>query len=284
MFSIPHLDITRIYYRLAVQDIERFSRFPEAGVRGALGYYLYDEYKKSAEQSTRQNDFAELYRALLGPLPGEPLPAQGPQPRSINLRFFKLPQERHKSGLEITFFGPAAQHSQLLEESLVILGEEGIGERANRFYIDGMRPPIKTDLANIHIPVQNSIKLQFYTPTSFRHNRKEIKDWNLEMFSWNLLQRIDLLCSAYGEVNGAFPFDELLQKMLSINSTAQTRKVIRSRLSSRQQKRIDYSGFTGTVQLSNVPIDVVAALAIGEILGVGKNTTFGGGRYAIETK
>ena len=281
MFKLPHLDITRIYYRLAVQDIKRFTRFPEAGIRGALGYYLYDEYKKSSEDLSRQDSFAQLYRALLGPLPGEALPAQGPQPRSINLRFFEIPQERNKSGLEITFFGDSAKLSKLLEESLVTLGDEGIGERANRFYIDGMRPPTKTDLAGIRIPAQSSVKLQFYTPTSFRHNRKEVKDWDLEMFSWNLLQRIDLLCNAYGKPDEVFPFDELLQQMLNIESTAQTRKVIRSRLSSRQQKRIDYSGFVGMVQLANVPIDVSAILAIGEIVGVGKNTTFGGGRYAI---
>lgn len=281
MFSIPHLDITRIYYRLAVQDIKRFTRFPEAGVRGALGYFLYDEYKKSSDNSARQDSFAQLYRALLGPLPGEQLPAQGPQPRSINLRFFELPQERNKSGLEITFFGESAKLSKLLEQSLVILGEEGIGEKANRFYIDGMRPPTKTNLASIRIPTQNSVKLQFYTPTSFRHNRKELKDWDLEMFSWNLLQRIDLLCNAYGKSDGVFPFEELLQQMLGMESTAQTCKVVRSRLSSRQQKRIDYSGFIGMVQLDNVPIDVSAVLAIGEIVGVGKNTTFGGGRYAI---
>lgn len=281
MFSIPHLDITRIYYRLAVQDIKRFSRFPEAGVRGAMGYFLYDEYKKSFGDLTRQEAFAELYRALLGPLPGEPLPAQGPQPRSINLRFFEIPQERNKSGLEITFFGDSAKLAGLLEESLVTLGDEGIGERANRFIIDGMRPPTKTDLADIRIPAQGSVRLQFYTPTSFRHNRKEVKDWDLEMFSWNLLQRIELLCSAYGDANGEFPFDELLAQMLSMESAAQTRKLVRSRLSSRQNKRIDYSGFIGIVQLDNVPVEVSAVLAIGEVIGVGKNTTFGGGRYAI---
>ena len=281
MFVIPHLDITRIYYRLAVQDIKRFTRFPEAGVRGAMGYYLYDEYKKNAGRPNLQDGFAQLYRALLGPLPGEALPAQGPLPRSINLRFFELPQERNKSGLEITFFGDSAKLSKLLEESLVALGDEGIGEKANRFYIDGMRPPTRIDLASIRIPAQSSVKLQFYTPTSFRHNRKEEKDWDLEMFSWNLLQRIDLLCSAYGNTNSEFPFDELLAQMLEMESTAQTRKVVRSRLSSRQQKRIDYSGFIGMVQLDNVPIDISAVLAIGEIIGVGKNTTFGGGRYAI---
>ena len=281
MFSIPHLDITHIYYRLAVQDIKRFTRFPEAGVRGALGYFLYDEYKKNSDNSARQDSFAQLYRALLGPLPGDSPPAQGPQPRPVNLRFFELPQEHNKSGLEITFFGESAKLSRLLEQSLVILGEEGIGEKANRFYIDGMRPPVKMDLADTRAPITSSITLQFYTPTSFRHNRKEVKDWDLEMFSWNLLQRIDLLCKAYGDSSEDFPFDELLQQMLSMDSIARTSKVIRSRLSSRQQKRIDYSGFIGMVQLDNVPIDVSAVLAIGEIVGVGKNTTFGGGRYAI---
>lgn len=66
-----------------------------------------------------------------------------------------------------------------------------------------------------------------------------------------------------------------------MESQAETSKTTRSRLSSRQNKRIDYSGFTGTVTLKIISETARALLSIGEMVGVGKNTTFGGGRYAI---
>lgn len=282
MFAIPHLQITRIYYRLVVENYKRFFRFPEAGIRGALGYYLYDEITKDFANPVRRENFVLLYRALLGPLPGEKLSPEGPQPRSINLRFFALPQEQDKAGLEITFFGQSNALSKTLEQCLITLGEEGIGHDATRFYIDGMRPPTVTDIANIQVADRDSIKLIFFTPTSFRHYRKESKDWNLEMFSWNLLQRIELLCKAYGCIDEAnWNFKELLQDLLTMESQAETTKTTRSRLSSRQNKRIDYSGFTGSVFLKHISENARAILSIGEIIGVGKNTTFGGGRYVI---
>lgn len=285
MFRIPHLKITRIYYRLVVENIDRFSIFPEAGIRGAMGYYLYDEIKKDFGDPRQRENYIQLYRALLGPLPGERLPPDGPQPRSINLRFFDLPQEKDKMGLEVVFFGQSCLLSESLEQSLVALGEEGIGRWANRFYIDGVRPPVVTDIADIVVPEGDRAKLVFFSPTSFRHNREECKDWNLEMFSWNLLQRIELLCKAYGDMDGAdWDFDGLLQDLLRVESQAKTIKTLRSRLSSRQNKRIDYSGFTGTVLLEHVSRDAFVLLSVGEALGVGKNTTFGGGRYVIERK
>ena len=282
MFSIPHLQITRIYYRLVVEDYKRFFRFPEAGIRGALGYYLYDEITKDFASPAHRENCTHLYSALLGPLPGTPAPPEGPQPRSINLRFFALPQEYNKAGLEITFFGKSSALAKPLEKALTTLGEEGIGPDATRFYIDGMRPPTVTDIANIQVADGDSAKLVFFTPTTFRHYRKESKDWNLEMFSWNLLQRIELLCKAYGSIDGTdWNFDELLQDLLAMESQAATTKTTRSRLSSRQNKRIDYSGFTGTVTLKNISETARALLSIGEMVGVGKNPTFGGGRYAI---
>ncbi len=282
MFTIPHLQITRIYYRLVVENYRRFFRFPEAGIRGALGYYLYDEFSKDFASPAHRNNCALLYKALLGPLPGTPAPPEGPQPRSINLRFFALPQEHDKAGLEVTFFGQSSALANTLEKCLTTLGKEGIGYDATRFYIDGMRPPTVTDIADVRTAYSDSAKLVFFTPTTLRHYRKESKDWNLEMFSWNLLQRIELLCKAHGELDDScWNFEGLLQEMLSMESHAETVRATRSRLSSRQNKRIDYSGFTGTVILKNISETARTLLSIGEMVGVGKNTTFGGGRYAI---
>lgn len=282
MLAIPHLQITRIYYRLVVENYKRFFRFPEAGIRGALGYYLYNEITKDFANPTHRNNCTILYKALLGPLPDTPPPPEGPQPRSINLRFFAIPHEHEKAGLEITFFGLSSTLANTLEKCLIGLGEEGIGRIPTRFYIDGMRPPMITNTSDIRIPDSDSIKLVFFTPTTFRHYRKEAKYWHLEMFSWNLLQRIELLCKAHGEMDDSnWNFEELLHEMLSIDSYAETIKANRSRLSSRQNKRIDYSGFTGTVFLEHVSENARTLLSIGEMLGVGKNTTFGGGRYII---
>ena len=126
----------------------------------------------------------------------------------------------------------------------------------------------------------NSATLVFYNPTSFRLNRKESRYWDLEMFCNNLLQRAELLCNNYGE-STEWPQEKLLQQMLAMTSTASTDISNRFRLSSRQKKRIDCSGLTGQVHLKNISPDAGRILSIGAQIGVGKNTTFGGGRYTI---
>ena len=69
--------------------------------------------------------------------------------------------------------------------------------------------------------------------------------------------------------------------MLAMTSTASTDISNRFKLSSRQKKRIDCSGLTGQVHLKNISPDAGRILSIGAQIGVGKNTTFGGGRYTI---
>lgn len=281
---LPHLCISRIYYRFVIENIRSFSRFPEAGIRGALGYYLYDEYKNSRNNPAQAQTLAKLYNALLGPLPGEPMPPEGPQPRSINIRFFPLPQEPQKMGFEITFFGESISLSKLLENALCILGEEGIGCHANRFYIDGILPARSFDLSEIQPHCMQSATLNFYSPTSFRLNRKELKSWNLEMFSKNLVQRIELLCKAYGQLDESdWNSESLVQELMQMDSHAEISIENRARLSTRQKKRLDYSGFTGQVHLEKISSKAAMLLSFGEATGVGKNTTFGGGRYSLVT-
>lgn len=109
-FKIPHLFITRIYYRLVVENKPDFSRFPEAGVRGAMGYYLFDEIKKNRRPEKTQG-LINLYKALLGTLPGTSIPPEGPMPRSINIRFFDIPDNCDHMGLEITFLETAKNYN-----------------------------------------------------------------------------------------------------------------------------------------------------------------------------
>ena len=68
----------------------------------------------------------------------------------------------------------------------------------------------------------------------------------------------------------------------SLEYLSQTFVVSRKRFSSRQQRRIDYSGFQGEVYLKNVSLEVIEFLLYGEILAVGKNTSFGAGCYQLK--
>lgn len=53
------------------------------------------------------------------------------------------------------------------------------------------------------------------------------------------------------------------------------------RYSNRQKKHIKLSGFIGDVLFENVPSEFLWIIKLGEVIHIGKNTTFGNGKYKI---
>ena len=102
-----------------------------------------------------------------------------------------------------------------------------------------------------------------------------------ESFFRNLVQRLKQLSQFYGEELPPDWGDTALKNVVRIVASCDTRVVQRARLSSRQNARLDYSGFTGTVVLRNVSADLFDLLRLGRLVGVGKNTVMGSGRYTI---
>lgn len=73
--QVPPIKIVRSRYLLTVENERKFSLFPEACIRGALGYLLFDWAKLYFDEGDffKSELCIRLYEALVGPFPEKKL-------------------------------------------------------------------------------------------------------------------------------------------------------------------------------------------------------------------
>jgi hypothetical protein len=121
----PELHLTCARFRLEVEHPRKFGWFPEAVLRGALGYFWHAEGKR----------FERLYELFFGAADKAKL--QGIATPPIGAVLNCSPCGGSFFELEVILFGKHEEQVPLLLESLHILGREGVGESYERFFVEG---------------------------------------------------------------------------------------------------------------------------------------------------
>lgn len=104
----------------------------------------------------------------------------------------------------------------------------------------------------------------------------------MEAIVSNLARRVYLFNCFVGREMDPEEFTDHLMENLPIIVEQDTRKRRVTRYSSRQQSRMQLQGIQGNVYLGEWPDeDLLRCLLAGEILHIGKNTSFGFGRYRV---
>ena len=99
----------------------------------------------------------------------------------------------------------------------------------------------------------------------------------------SLLRRISLLGKIHCKSTWDLPFKLLIEQaektvdILEINTTWQDWE----RYSSRQDQRMKFGGFIGSVTYQGRLNPFMPFISLGEIIHIGKNTTFGLGKYVV---
>ena len=278
----PELYLTRVKFSLEVERADEFARFPEAVLRGALGYFWHDEGER----------FAPLFGLFFGA--SEKGVHDGIATPPVGGMFDCKRVDDKIFELEITLFGNHEDKISLLNESLIILGREGVGAKHVRFYVKGL-PHFKTSTLRECLSAESidgqtlpesyspphGVCLDITKPMTLKAlGGRFLMEWDTATFFRNLVQRLKLLSQFYGEPlpeNWCANQGELTQ----IRTTSATHQEMRSRRSSRQQANLDYSGFVGQVIIRNISGHLFDLIRMGGIVGVGKNTVMGSGRYTI---
>ena len=290
--QVPTIKMVRSRYILTVDNEREFSFFPEACIRGALGYLLYDWANQCFEKSNpfKAELCIRLYEALIGPFPNKQVEIREATPPKMGMLFITM--DESQSGtflLELTLFGDNDDLLHLFTAALKQLGDEGVGNEAVRYSVHSKivsQVGLLSDfiVKNLNDSAPQNAELLFCSPTMLKaYGGRLLNDWNQEAFARNLYNRIELLCNA---LNVPFDYTYSLSGFVEafglLECSCSTRLFSRIRYSSRQHQKINCSGFTGSVQIKNVPPAVMCMLQWGEQLAVGKNTTFGAGRYNLQ--
>lgn len=213
----------------------------------------------------------------------------------------------HKGDLlqfDLTLFGKTIVYFHQYIEAFRALGEEGIGKNCSRYQIvsitDTRRKAFPTEdfRGRIDLPLytlgeyakyrmnqmqENGIadRLVFQTPVALKYQNVFCSVFQIEAI-WEAVQRRIYMLECYEGIECSI-YDCIvpeIQEMPVIREQV-CRDIFVKRYSSTQNKKVTLWGIKGYVQLDHISENMLFILAAGELTHIGKNTSFGFGKYRI---
>lgn len=296
------IPVTSITVNLDLESANPVSGFIGATFRGGFGYTL-----KSLVCITKQEscsgcifDSSCAYAFLF---------ETSPQPDSVRMSKYKsVPhpfamraiQDKNTLTVGLVLFGDAYKFIPHFIYTFNKLGTNGIGRNkvkyrvrdalwGDRVIYSGDNSDVFTGITPGSItvspgkPAQGEVRLKFLSPLTIRKDGRELSCFDTYSFFTSLLRRLTNLNAFYGvERNVQIDPHCFIGGVKDLEFRENLKRENLSRYSTRQEKRLDYSGLTGEVILIGDIGTVLLLLRAGEITGVGKNTVFGSGVYKVE--
>ncbi|MFH1963128.1 MAG: CRISPR system precrRNA processing endoribonuclease RAMP protein Cas6 [bacterium] len=145
---------------------------------------------------------------------------------------------------------------------------------------------LKSEIVNLNTHDPQSLTLNFLTPCRVIYNGYLTKDLEFHILVRNLLRRIALL--SYFHCNcdtSQIDFRGIIEQAEQIKVESYDRATLRwydwERYSARQDTRMKMGGFVGKITFEGDIEPFMPLIRAGEVLHVGKGTSFGLGRYGI---
>ena len=200
----------------------------------------------------------------------------------------------------LLLFGKTIVYFNQYLQAVYALGQNGIGKHKSKFVINQVsnnrKQPI-LDGYNVNMSMyqydtlENYIKYRrkqiigkdinkiiFKTPLTIKHNGKFMNEFDMDIIVKAVQRRLYILNCYEGNYD-----NEIYERELShvtINEQDIKKKSV-IRYSNRKNSKMDLRGIRGEVIVERIPDDVIDILIAGEIIHVGKNTSFGFGRYHL---
>ncbi len=297
------LPYKRFRFLLDTNGRNVISRFPEATLRGGFGYTLRSlvctTTGKACRECLLRHNCAYAFLFETSPPPDAPrLRKVDAVPRPFMLRAGESGSEPR---VDITLIGKATGYLPYFIYTLNKLGRRGLGKERTPYRITAVRTDTETmvypladdqvssDIAPDRLriepggPSDGSLTLELVSPTVIRRNGRVLSDIDAYSFIATLLRRVTNLAAFFGDPPAAdIDPTPYLDAARGLRWETRLRPVQRSRFSTRQHRTIDYSGMVGTIRMQGDVGTLAPLLEAGEVVGVGKNTVFGGGAYRIE--
>ncbi len=187
------------------------------------------------------------------------------------------------------------------------LGKVGLGEKRSKYQLttiyDTLQDPPKSiyssqikslaadfkrkDFQNIIEETRGfsseKITLNFLTPTRIKYRKEYVKEFDFEALIRSILRRFLTLAELHCDYKPKINPQDLLKRAKEVSLlNSETHWYNYTRYSKRQDRRIDLSGFIGRVTFQGKISDFLPYIKLGEYIHIGKNTSFGLGRYKFD--
>lgn len=202
----------------------------------------------------------------------------------------------------LILFGKSIIHFSQYIQAIFSLGQSGLGSHHSHFLISRIQNEYGKDiLQNGNIIMKNylyqtvedyvqekleglsnydysTITLQFLSPTSIKYKGKFITQFDIDPIMQSIVRRIEIL--NYYENNPISGKDLITSMPNIINEHSFVTEV--NRYSSTHNGNIRLQGIIGNITLSDIDENSLIILLAGELLHIGKNSSFGFGKYTVE--
>lgn len=200
---------------------------------------------------------------------------------------------------QLILFGKTIVYFSQFLQAVYQLGSVGIGKEHSEYRLVSIRNTTGKELlegANVlmeHYIVQTigdyvryrlgqgrilENKIRFKTPVTLKHQGKLQERLTIEAVIPAVFRRLYILDCFEGLDCEEMLWQGEYPEVLSENS----RKITVRRYSSTQDQKMNLWGIKGELVLSEIPQELLPVLLAGEIMHIGKNTSFGFGRYYVQ--
>lgn len=217
---------------------------------------------------------------------------------------FELKKEYKKDEIikfNFTLLGKAIDFLPYSVFAFEKLGEKGLGKKKSKFEI--LKITFNTNETEIEIystgkklitpkPLNfkpdfpneiNKLKITFQTPTRLKYKGKIVELPEFHIIIRNLLRRISEIFYFHFNEELNFNPKKIIDDALKIKIISHKIKKFRfKRYSTSQHQKINLDGIIGEVLYEGELYEFIPLIELGSIIHIGKNTTFGLGKYNFE--
>ncbi|MCD7715315.1 MAG: CRISPR system precrRNA processing endoribonuclease RAMP protein Cas6 [Lachnospiraceae bacterium] len=200
---------------------------------------------------------------------------------------------------QLTLFGRSIPFFNSYMQAFLYLGMSGLGKYHSRFRISEVKNSQgqrlvygnEVNMQNYRIlSVSDYVRerkeklsaedgryvLVFLSPLNMKFQGKELTDFSGEAVTKGAVRRIQMLNYYLGREMAAPRIEEY-----PVLGSSHAKKEDIHRYSSTQESKMQISGITGRAVMESVPDECLEYLLAGELTHIGKNTSFGFGKYII---
>ena len=281
------------------------SRFIEATVRGGFGHVFRRITCINKGEDCDKCQFNEtcIFRFVFDTQPPENtirMRKYNKIPRPFTLSV--VPEGDRTFIVNVKLFGDSIKYLPYFVNSFMTLGKIGLGRERTEFELgevvdvtsekllfkDGKhtknRPIARKFNLNLHEGCNSEkVKINLISPLSIRKNGKELFRIDVVSFIMTMLRRIGNLCYFHQGIEIEIDYKALKKKAAGLELIEDnTYPVNRNRFSTRQKRSISMGGLLGNFVVMGDLSGIINYLKLGEIIHVGRGTTFGQGKFKME--
>lgn len=209
-----------------------------------------------------------------------------------------------KLNFYLILFGKTIVYFNQLYQALSMLGEEGLGKNYTKYQIIDIRniegmsvlegKMINMDKYVVHslydylmfrimrikpVSAKTEVMMTFDTPLTLKYQQEFLQDFRIDAILGAIRRRIFMLDCFEG-------IESDILEQVGENSMPQIRRQEHrlagvSRYSARKDEKMTLRGLKGYVLFEGITEDSLVLLLTGELIHIGKNTSFGFGRYHL---